>query len=213
MTPCIRRSSRCSPSWCGGQEQRNNQFSLCGEIASVPHLHHLLIGLGFRSFSVSPGTVAVHKHANSRDRDLKRLKKLAEQVLSASTAPSGRRWQDDWNRRRPVASPEFNANKSRRHVARGDTQPCSSALRAQAGESASAFLSYRVEGERVILEHTFVPDALRGQGIAADLVRVALDEAAATHWKIVPRCSYVAIFIECHPECADLVDRREVDLN
>ena len=96
---------------------------------------------------------------------------------------------------------------------------------AQAGESAPAFLSYRGEGgrysgtrprregERVILKHTFVPDALRGQGIAADLVRVALEEARQRHWKIVPRCSYVAGFIERHPEFCDLVDRQEGNLD
>ena len=84
---------------------------------------------------------------------------------------------------------------------------------AQAGESAPAFLSYRVENERVILKHTFVPDALRGQGIAADLVRVALEEARQRHWKIVPRCSYVAGFIERHPEFCDLVDRQEGNLD
>nr|WP_272873718.1 GNAT family N-acetyltransferase [Candidatus Accumulibacter phosphatis] len=154
------------------------------------------------------------KHA-IRATDLKQAEKLAEQVLSVhSTGAIRAQVQDDWNRRRPVASPEFNSPTSLVGTSLAVTHNLArQRFEAQAGESASAFLSYRVEGERVILEHTFVPDALRGQGIAADLVRVALDEARQRHWKIVPRCSYVASFIECHPECADLVDRREVDLN
>lgn len=79
----------------------------------------------------------------------------------------------------------------------------------QAGDAPLAFLSYTHEGEHVILDHTFVPDELRGHGMAATLVRAALDEARQRRWKIVPRCSYVAGFIERNPEFADLVERQE----
>ncbi|MBN8453974.1 phosphoenolpyruvate--protein phosphotransferase [Accumulibacter sp.] len=194
--------------------RKGTPISLCGEIASDPTYTNLLIGLGFRSFSVSPGRLLDIKHA-IRSTDLQQAEKLAEQVLSVhSTRDIRAQVQDDWNRRRPVSSPEFN----------GPTGPVGTSLavrhdvarqrfEAQAGESAPAFLSYRAEGERVILKHTFVPDALRGQGIAADLVRVALEEARQLHWKIVPRCAYVAGFIERHPEFCDLVDRQEGNLD
>ena len=79
----------------------------------------------------------------------------------------------------------------------------------QAGDAPLAFLSYTHEAEHVILDHTFVPEELRGQGMAATLVRAALDEARQRRWKIVPRCSYVAGFIERNPEFADLVERQE----
>jgi predicted GNAT family acetyltransferase len=69
-----------------------------------------------------------------------------------------------------------------------------------------AILSYRHEGTRVVLEHTYVPDELRGRGVATTLVRAALDEARQQRWKIVPRCSFVAGFIERNPEFANLVD-------
>ena len=72
-----------------------------------------------------------------------------------------------------------------------------------------AFNSYTHEGDRVIFDHTYVPDALRGRGVAATLVRAALDEARQRHWRIVPRCAYVAGFIERNPEFADLVERQE----
>ena len=68
-----------------------------------------------------------------------------------------------------------------------------------------AFLSYTFAGDRVIFEHTFVPDALRGQGLAAQLVRAALTEARRVGWKVVPACSYVASFIKRHPEFADVI--------
>lgn len=82
----------------------------------------------------------------------------------------------------------------------------------QAADAPLAFLSYIHDGEHVILDHTFVPDELRGRGVAAVLVRAALDEARQQRWKIVPRCWYVAGFIERNPEFADLVDRKEQDL-
>lgn len=69
-----------------------------------------------------------------------------------------------------------------------------------------AFLSYQREDGRVILDHTFVPDELRGRGLAANLVRAALNEARKNGWRIVPRCTYVAKFIERHPEFSDLVE-------
>jgi len=67
-------------------------------------------------------------------------------------------------------------------------------------------VSYRLEGGRCTLEHTFVPDALRGQGVAAALVAAALDEARRRGWTIVPACSYVAAFLQRRAEYNDLLD-------
>ena len=67
-----------------------------------------------------------------------------------------------------------------------------------------AFLAYTHEHDRILLDHTFVPEALRGRGLAAVLVRAALTEARRQGWRIVPRCSYVAEFLRRHPEFADL---------
>lgn len=78
---------------------------------------------------------------------------------------------------------------------------------AQTGEEPSSFLSYTFEGECVVFDHTFVPDELRGRGIAAKLACAALTEARQRRWRIVPRCSYVAAFIKRNSEFADLVDR------
>jgi len=71
-----------------------------------------------------------------------------------------------------------------------------------------AFLSYTHEGTAVVMDHTYVAEAFRGRGVGADLVRAALDEARRQNWSIVPRCSFVAAFIERNPEYADLVDHR-----
>ena len=68
-----------------------------------------------------------------------------------------------------------------------------------------ALLTYVREGGRVVFDHTYVPEQFRGKGVAAALVRAALNEAREQRWRIVPQCSYVAAFIERHPEFASLV--------
>jgi len=64
---------------------------------------------------------------------------------------------------------------------------------------------YEIVGDRMIFTHTLVPPALRGRGIAEQLVRAALADARAAGRKVVPACVYVAKFIERHPEYQDLV--------
>jgi predicted GNAT family acetyltransferase len=48
--------------------------------------------------------------------------------------------------------------------------------------------------------HTFVPPALRGQGIAGKLTQFALDYAAARHLRVIPSCAFVARFMDTHPQ-------------
>ncbi len=54
------------------------------------------------------------------------------------------------------------------------------------------------------MTHTEVPPALEGRGIAAALVRAAVDHARANALKIDPQCSYVRSYLERHPETHDL---------
>lgn len=55
------------------------------------------------------------------------------------------------------------------------------------------------------LVHTFVPSSLRGRGIAAKLVKAAIEYSREKAYKIIPSCSYVSTYLERHPEYADLV--------
>lgn len=64
---------------------------------------------------------------------------------------------------------------------------------------------YRIEGERMIFTHTYVPPALRGRGIAEKLVRVALEHAREQRLRVVPACSYVEVFVERHAEYKPLL--------
>lgn len=63
---------------------------------------------------------------------------------------------------------------------------------------------HRSDGVRV-LDHTFVPPALNGQGLAATLTEAALILARNDQVLIIPQCSYVARWIERHPAWQDLV--------
>jgi uncharacterized protein len=64
---------------------------------------------------------------------------------------------------------------------------------------------YRVEGDAVVFPHTEIASRLRGKGLGAELVRGALDDVRGTGNRVVPRCWYVAEFIEANPEYQDLV--------
>lgn len=68
-----------------------------------------------------------------------------------------------------------------------------------------AVAQYRLRADTIIFTHTEVPEEFEGQGIAAQIVRYALDDARARGLKVVPRCPYVAGFIGRHPEYKDLV--------
>lgn len=67
-------------------------------------------------------------------------------------------------------------------------------------------LEYQREDGVVVMPSTRVEPAFRGHGIAAALVRRALDDARSARASVVPVCWYVAEYVERHPEYADLVD-------
>ena len=69
-----------------------------------------------------------------------------------------------------------------------------------------AELVYRRQDGRLIIDHTGVPEAIGGRGVAGALVRAALDYARAEGLRVLPLCSYSAEYIQRHPEYADLVD-------
>ena len=71
-------------------------------------------------------------------------------------------------------------------------------------EGQLAVAEYRMEGDRMVLTHTFVPLELRGRKIAERLVTAALKHARLCRFQVVPACSYVETFLLRHPEFADL---------
>lgn len=88
-------------------------ISLCGEIAGDPLFTALLLGLGFRRFSVTPGRLLEIKHA-IRSIDLAHAGQLAEHVLRLVTTPDIRtQVEHEWHSRRPVASPDFSLTETK----------------------------------------------------------------------------------------------------
>ena len=71
-----------------------------------------------------------------------------------------------------------------------------------------AQLVYRTEGDRLILVHTEVPNALSGRGIGGRLVQAAVDRAVATGETLVPWCPYARKWLTNHP---DLSGRVRID--
>lgn len=50
------------------------------------------------------------------------------------------------------------------------------------------------------IDHTFVDDSLRGQGIAGKLMQLAVDKITADGNEIAATCPYAVIWLQRHPE-------------
>ena len=61
-------------------------------------------------------------------------------------------------------------------------------------------LVYRVNEGVFDIRSTYVPDELRGRGIASELVKTACDYAKEHNFKIIASCSYAVAWIKRHPE-------------
>jgi predicted GNAT family acetyltransferase len=75
-------------------------------------------------------------------------------------------------------------------------------------EEVAGFADYRVEGSRIIFTRTEVDPSRRKAGLAGRLVEYALDDVRVSGaLTVVPQCSFVAHFIDAHPDYQELVDR------
>jgi predicted GNAT family acetyltransferase len=74
-----------------------------------------------------------------------------------------------------------------------------------AGIDAEGEITFTQRGEGVIsADHTGVPEAMAGQGIARKHLDAMLDDARSTGFRIVPLCPFVFAQYARHPEWADL---------
>jgi hypothetical protein len=73
-------------------------------------------------------------------------------------------------------------------------------------DGATAYITYRERPGRVLdLDHTYVPAASRGGGIASHLTAHALRHARAGGYKVIPSCPFVAAYVARHAEYRDLL--------
>lgn len=59
-------------------------------------------------------------------------------------------------------------------------------------DGVTAFVEYRLAGNRIIFPHTLVPPELEGRGVGGKLVMAALDDAEARGLEIQADCWFVA---------------------
>lgn len=59
--------------------------------------------------------------------------------------------------------------------------------------------------DRLVFPHTEIDGSRRGQGLGAVLVKAALDDVRRQGKRVVPRCWYVAEFIDLNPAYRDLL--------
>lgn len=67
-----------------------------------------------------------------------------------------------------------------------------------------AFIDYTRSAGEISFDHTEVPASLGGKGVGSRLAQGALALARDAGLKVVPRCSFIASYIERHPEFAGL---------
>jgi predicted GNAT family acetyltransferase len=73
-----------------------------------------------------------------------------------------------------------------------------------AGSDQIGRLTWVRRGDARVAEHTLVPTAIGGRGVAAKLVEALVADAREQQFRIVPSCSYVDLAFQRHPEWADL---------
>lgn len=66
-------------------------------------------------------------------------------------------------------------------------------------------LEYEIEGHTMTITHVSVPDPVSRRGIAAALMRAALETAQQRGWQVVPRCPYAVYFFKENPEWTGLI--------
>lgn len=71
-------------------------------------------------------------------------------------------------------------------------------------EGVTGYVEYSLQDGAMSIDHTIVPSEIGGRGIAASLVKAALDHARAEGLKVIPACSYSDVYMQRHPEYEDL---------
>jgi predicted GNAT family acetyltransferase len=73
-------------------------------------------------------------------------------------------------------------------------------------QGSSGMIEYeKLAPNHIDLYHTEVDPALEGKGVARVLVQRALEYCRQQDWRVTPTCTYVAAYINRHPEFQDLV--------
>jgi len=63
----------------------------------------------------------------------------------------------------------------------------------------------RASPKLIIVDHTGVPDALRGKGVGQALALHAIEAARSGGWKIIPLCPFFKAQAQRHADWADVI--------
>ncbi|TDC59633.1 N-acetyltransferase [Micromonospora sp. KC207] len=72
-------------------------------------------------------------------------------------------------------------------------------------DALAGFTAYLPRGAVLVFTHTEVDAKFQNMGVGSALVRATLDQVRERGGRVVPKCPFMAAFIERHPEYADLV--------
>ena len=65
----------------------------------------------------------------------------------------------------------------------------------------------RTNAELILVDHTYVPPAARGQGLAGKLAQAAVTKSRSEGWKIIPVCPFLKAEAEKHDDWDDVIQR------
>ncbi|MBV2144065.1 N-acetyltransferase [Falsochrobactrum sp. TDYN1] len=74
------------------------------------------------------------------------------------------------------------------------------------GEDEAEMTYTRLESALISINHTFVPDSMRGKGIAQALAANAIKDARKSGWKIIPRCTFMQAQFKRHDDWSDVLE-------
>ena len=72
-------------------------------------------------------------------------------------------------------------------------------------EGNEVYVEYTMRNNEINLHHTYTHPTLRGKGLAAQVVRAALEFAKENNLMVIPTCSYVQAFIAKNDQYKELV--------
>jgi predicted GNAT family acetyltransferase len=72
-------------------------------------------------------------------------------------------------------------------------------------EGQEVYTAYSLDNNVMDIYTTYTPPNLRGRGLAEKVVRSAMEFAKENHLYIIPSCSYVAVYLQRHPEYNHLI--------
>jgi predicted GNAT family acetyltransferase len=73
------------------------------------------------------------------------------------------------------------------------------------GGRLAGWLDYSGDDATMILVHTEVNDDFAGHGVGTELAAYAFDVARGRHARVIVRCSFIAGYVDHHPEVRDLL--------